>query len=120
MGAGKYIATLVACLALLSGALNQGAGAQDRSPRIYSTSFGAEEASISEHGLWINGHAVGLDWQDVSTKSGLAFGADVSGHAHFDDPTAILGGVWGPDQTAHAKVHTVKQGSNHIDEEVEI
>ena len=120
MTAGRFIAILVAPLALLSGAQSQVAGAPDRSPRVHSTSFGADEVPISEHALWINGHAVGLDWKDVSTKSGLAFGADSSGHPHYDDPTAILSGVWGPNQTVQAKVHTVNQNINPVDEEVEI
>jgi hypothetical protein len=120
MTAGKFVVTLVAHLALFSGVQSQVAGAPDRGPRIYSTSFGADEVPISEGGLWINGRAVGLDWKDVSTKSGLAFGADSSGNPHYDDPTAILSGVWGPDQTVQAKVHTVNQNRKNVDEEVEI
>ena len=120
MTVGKLIATLVALLPLLSGCQRQVADAQDRSPRTYSTSFRADESAISEGGLWINGHAVGLDWKDVSTRSGLAFGNDPSGDPHYDDPTAIVSGVWGPDQTVQAKVHTVNQNSNHVYEEVEI
>jgi hypothetical protein len=120
MTAGKFIATLVAHVALLCGTQGQVARAQDRSPRVYSTSFRADESPISEGGLWINGHAVGLDWKDVTTVSGLAFGADSSGDPHYDDPTAILSGVWGPDQTVQAKVHTVNQNSDHVYEEVEI
>ena len=87
---------------------------------MYSTDFRADESAISEGGLWINGRAVGLDWKDVSTRSGLAFGNDPSGHPHYDDPTAILNGVWLPDQSVQAKVHTVNQNSDHIYEEVEI
>jgi hypothetical protein len=120
MTAGKCIATLVAHVALLSGTHGQVAGAQDRTARVYSTSFRADESPVSEGDLWINGHAVGLDWKDVSTVSGLAFGADSSGDPHYDDPTAILSGVWGPDQTVQAKVHTVNQSSDHVYEEVEI
>ena len=120
MTAGRLIATLVAHLALISGSQGQDAGTHDRSPRTYSTSFRADESAISEGGLWVNGYAVGLDWKDVSTKSGLAFGADSKGDPHYDDPTAILSGAWGPDQTVQAKVHTVNQNSNHVFEEVEI
>ena len=120
MTAGRFIATLVAHIALLSGAQGQVPGAPDRSPRVYATSFSADEVPVSEQGQWVNGRAVGLDWKDVSTRSGVAFGADASGHPHYDDPTAILSGVWGPNQTAQAKVHTVNQNSNHVYEEVEI
>lgn len=120
MTAGRLIATLVAHLALISGSLDQVASAQNRSPRTYSTSFQADESAISEAGLWINGRAVGIDWKDVSTRSGLAFGNDSSGHPHYDDPTAIVSGIWGPDQIVQAKVRTVNQNSNHVYEEVEI
>ena len=120
MTAGRFIATLVAHLALLSGVQGQVPGPPERRPRVYATSFGADEAPISEQGLWVNGRAVGLDWNDVSTKSGMAFGADASGHPRYDDPTAILSGVWGPNQTVQAKVHTVNQNSNKVYEEVEI
>ena len=120
MSAEKSIATLVALLMLLSGCQRQVASAPDQSPRMYSTDFRADESAISEGGLWINGRAVGLDWKDVSTRSGLAFGNDPSGHPHYDDPTAILNGVWLPDQSVQAKVHTVNQNSDHIYEEVEI
>ena len=45
----------------------------------YSTSFPLTETPISEGGNWINGQTVGLDWKNVNTKPGLAYGADASG-----------------------------------------
>jgi hypothetical protein len=84
----------------------------------YTTNFPLTENPLSENGHWINGKANGLDWADVSTTPGLAFGTE-SGSSGYDDSTAILAGSWGPDQTVQATVHTVNQNDN-IWEEVEI
>jgi hypothetical protein len=110
---GRLVAALVVQFALLAAAQNKG-------PRTYTTSFQADENPISEGGQWTNGQADGLDWKNVRTKSGLAFGADDSGDPHFADPTAVLTGEWAPNQTAQAKVYTVNQGVRNVDEEVEI
>jgi hypothetical protein len=84
----------------------------------YRTDFPLTENPLSENGNWINGKANGLDWADVRTTPGLAFGTE-SGSSGYDDSTAILAGNWGPDQTVQAAVHTVNQNDN-IWEEVEI
>jgi chitodextrinase len=86
--------------------------------RPYTTNFPLNENPISEGGNWINGHTVGLDWADISTSSGLAMGTQ-SGFGGYDDSTALLTGVWGPDQTAEATVRTTNQNSGAY-EEVEI
>jgi hypothetical protein len=75
--------------------------------RTYSTSFPLTENPISEHGNWISGQAVGLDWHDVSTTPGLAIGHQ-SGSS-YTDGTALLTGAWGPTQTVQAVVHTFNQ-----------
>ena len=108
----KLLATIVLGLALFSAV-----GAQ--SPNSYSTNFPATENPISEGGRWINGQAVGLDWKDVRTSVGLAYGADASGNPNFNDPTAILSGTWGPNQTVQATVHSVNQRGGNTFEEVE-
>lgn len=41
----------------------------------FQTSFTATEDPISESGKWVNGLAVGLDWNNVKTASGNAFGS---------------------------------------------
>ena len=41
----------------------------------YATRFQLDEAPISEGGRWINGGKDGLDWFDVITKNGVAYGA---------------------------------------------
>ncbi|PYX51407.1 MAG: ATP-dependent DNA ligase, partial [Acidobacteria bacterium] len=84
----------------------------------YTTNFSLTENPISEAGKWINGKATGLDWADVRTTPGLAFGAQTA-TAINDDSTAVLTGTWGPDQTAQATVFTINQNST-IFEEVEL
>ena len=71
--------------------------------RSYSTTFPLAKPRLSEGGIWINGGVAGADlWGDIQTKPGLAFG--VSEPTKYGDPTAILKGAWGPDQTAQATV----------------
>ena len=84
----------------------------------YTTNFSETEYPISEKAHWINGKTTGLDWADIRTLKGLAFGLE-SGTTGYDDSTALLTGEWGPDQSAEAKVHTVNQ-SEKIYEEVEL
>jgi len=89
-------------------------------PRTYATTFPRTENPISEGARWTNGKTHGLDWADVRTKTGLAFGTE-SGSSGYDDSTALLTGHWGPDQTVEAKVHSVNpQASDKVWEEVEI
>jgi hypothetical protein len=85
----------------------------------YKTSFSATENPISEAGKWINGGTTGLDWANVQTTPGLAFGTNVSGAPPYNDSTAVLAGTWGSNQTAQATVYTVNQTSA-IQEEVEL
>ena len=108
----KLLPTIVLGLAFFSAT-----GAQ--APHSYSTNFPATENPISEGGRWINGQAAGLDWKDVRTSVGLAYGADASGNPNYNDPTAILSGTWGPNQTVQATVHSVNQRGGNTFEEVE-
>jgi len=59
--------------------------------RSYSTRFEHDEDPISEGGKWINGGQDGLDWYNVITKNGAAYGA-MSREA-YTDPTALLAGT---------------------------
>ncbi len=86
------------------------------STRLYTTSFPNTENPISEGGNWTNGLTNGLDWADVRTTPGLAFGTDVVG---YGDSTAIVSGSWGPDQMVQATVHSVNPTDN-LFEEVEL
>ncbi|HLQ76127.1 MAG TPA: hypothetical protein VK210_02170 [Terriglobia bacterium] len=86
----------------------------------YSTNFSVIEDPLSEGGNWINGRKDGLDWADVRTGSGIAFGTQ-SGLGGYDDSTAVLGGAWGPTQTVTATIHAKNQpSSNTVFEEVEL
>lgn len=72
----------------------------------YSTNFPLTENPVSEGGNWAGGStAGGTLWGNVQTTPGLAFG--VSEPTQFGDPTAILTGTWGPDQTVQAMVSIV-------------
>ncbi|MDR3692863.1 MAG: hypothetical protein P4L46_26015 [Fimbriimonas sp.] len=95
-----------------------GGGSAPAGLRTYSTAFPATENPVDQHGVWINGHREGLDWCDVATTHGLARGTE-SGNVQYDDSTALLAGVWKPDQGAEATVHSVNQTSTAY-EEVEL
>ena len=84
----------------------------------YETQFSIAENPISEKKVWINGRAVGIEWADVQSRPGLAFGAE-SGKGKYRDATAILAGAWSPNQSVQATVHSVNQ-NNKIYEEVEL
>ena len=69
----------------------------------YSTTFALTENPISEAGHWVNGQAVGLDWKNVQTINGQAYGTQSNGG--YDDSTAVLAGTWAADQAAQATVY---------------
>ena len=91
--------------------------------RSYTTNFPLSENPLSEGGTWTNGQKDGLDWANVQTTSGFAFGTESGGTRpapqKYDDSTALLTGAWGPDQTAQATVRAVNQ-NDKIYEEVEL
>jgi hypothetical protein len=86
----------------------------------YSTSFESDENPISEGGRWLNGRSDGVDWIDVIVNNGVAYGAvsrngmserraeqgnldadeESAPEGDYDDPTAVLSGVWGRNQHA--------------------
>ncbi len=91
----------------------------------YSTNFPRAENPISEGGHWSNGQKDGLDWADVRTRPGLAYGLEIGGlrpePQKYDDAAALLTGTWGPNQTVQATVHSVNQNqSDKVWEEVEL
>ena len=85
--------------------------------RSYSTHFPLDEAPISESGMWINGATDGMDWHDVITENGVAHGAVSTGR--YTDPTALLTGAWGQNQTVKALVYSKNQTERYY-QEVEI
>ena len=84
----------------------------------YTTNFALAENPISEGRKWINGETTGLNWANVRTTPGLAFGTETD-TVNYDDSTAILAGAWSANQMAQAQVHTVNQTSS-VFEEVEL
>ena len=83
----------------------------------YSTNFDLTENPISEGGKWQNGAATALDWKNVRTSGGIAFGTQ-TGNDKFLDSTALLTGTWDPNQSVSGVVHTVNQ-SGSVSQEVE-
>ena len=91
----------------------------------YATTFSRAENPISEGGKWMNGRADGLDWTDVRTTPGFAFGTEIGGNRpdpqKYDDSTALLKGVWGPNQTVEATVRSLNPNQDgKVWEEVEL
>ncbi len=78
--------------------------------QTYTTHFPLTENPISEGGKWINGGVVGLDWTNVQTTPGFAFGTmpGTAGSPGFADSWALLSGTWGPDQTAQATINDLE------------
>jgi hypothetical protein len=98
---------------------------EGRLVRSYSTRFESDEEPISEGGLWLNGRRDGIDWCDVLTRNGVAYGevsrmnsaerraeqafdgasagAGVQ-EGDYDDPAAVLTGSWGRNQAVRAMV----------------
>ena len=109
--------------------------------RSYRTSFELDEHSISEGGMWLNGKKDGIDWADVITRSGRAYGSvtrmavaerraeqttlgagggeGTVPEGDYDDPTAVLTGGWGRNQHVKARVFS-KNPTNQYFQEVEI
>lgn len=87
------------------------------SVRSYSTHFPLSEDPISEGGKWSNGANDGIDWYNVITKNGVAYGAVTKGE--YTDPTALLTGAWGKNQIVKAKVLSRNQTEKYY-QEVEI
>jgi hypothetical protein len=108
--------------------------------RSYRTNFEKDEEPISEGGLWLNGRRDGIDWCDVLTRNGVAYGevsrmnsaerraeqafggatADASAQeGDYDDPAAVLTGTWGRNQAARATVYS-RNPTDEYFQEVEI
>jgi hypothetical protein len=109
--------------------------------RSYRTRFRQDEDPLSEGGIWVNGRKDGLDWVDVKVRSGVAYGAvsrmtaaerrvqqgnlepgtsaPTAAEGDYDDPTAVLGGAWGGNQHARARVFSRNQTEDYF-QEVEI
>lgn len=77
----------------------------------FRTTFPNAENPISEGGVWLNGQTDGIDWANVRTTPGFAFGLEIGGHRKppvmYDDATALLKGNWGPNQTVQATIRSL-------------
>jgi hypothetical protein len=70
----------------------------------YATTFDATETPISEGGRWTQqGHTSGVDWTDVRTGGGLAYGTQTDGEG-YDDSIALLSG-FGANYRLRAVLH---------------
>jgi hypothetical protein len=92
-----------------------GGGPPGGGPTAYTTEFDLTESPLAEAGAWR--HA-GLDWTDVVTSGGLAYGTQM-GDRGFDDSYAYLAGVFPPNQSASATIH-LESGITAAYAEVEI
>lgn len=92
--------------------------------RRYATRFPRTQNPISEGGRWANGGADGIDWTDVRTTPGMAFGTmpgDAGYPQEYADSTAVLRGTWGPDQHVRATLRVLEPSqSSGVYEEVEL
>jgi hypothetical protein len=114
----KYIPSFFVLCFLTACSSNQAYRSYGRAQGTYNTTFPIAENSISEGGNWINGRDTGLDWANIQTVPGLSMGTQ-SGEVQYNDSTALVTGVWAPNQVAEAQVHSINQDDN-IFEEVEL
>jgi hypothetical protein len=101
--------------------------------RSYRTSFELDEPAISEGGFWLNGKKDGIDWADVISRNGRAYGSvtrmavaerrveqgNLEGslpEGDYDDPTAVLTGVWGKNQHAKGTVFSKHPTAEYFQE----
>jgi hypothetical protein len=78
----------------------------------YSTDFPATENPLSQGGRWVNGKAVGLDWNNLESATGKVYATVRSGlsGSRYDDSIAHLSksfGTYSPNQFAEATVYAV-------------
>ena len=81
----------------------------------YATSFRAAENPVSEGGRWWNGAADGVDWCNAQTSAGYVWGVGPC-TVEYADPTAILKGTWGADQTVEATARIGKTDARYYQE----
>jgi hypothetical protein len=86
----------------------------------FTTNFSATESPISEGGNWTvpSQKGAGSLWGDVQTASGMAYG--VSQPTVYGDPTAIVTGNWGADQSVTGIVRIPTTPGGNCCNEVEL
>jgi hypothetical protein len=85
----------------------------------YTTNFPLTENPISDGGKWTNGGVTGLDWSNIRTTRGKAYGTQ-AGSAGTNDSTAIVTGSWGPTQTVQGAYYRSTPYDSGTYEEVEL
>ena len=94
-----------------SGSINGSTGltVTASAPGSYTTNFPLTENPISEDGNWTNGGCCGNSslWGNIQTTPGEVFG--VSEPTTYGDPTAIVNGTWGSNQTITVTVKITSQ-----------
>jgi hypothetical protein len=97
-----------------------GAPASSTYSRDFSTL--ANQNPISDGGAWTSlGRLLGVDWDDVAVTNGVAHGVYVNSQLRqYADPTALLGGVWSPNQEAEAVIKGVDAIPAGCNQEVEL
>jgi hypothetical protein len=85
----------------------------------YATNFPLTENPISEGGRWLNGLTNGIDWTDIVTVSGEAYGTNPGSGTGYNDSTAVVTGTWLPNQYASGVVH-IGTITNSYYQEVEL
>jgi hypothetical protein len=97
-----------------------GAPASSTYSRDFSTL--ANQSPISDGGAWTSlGRLLGVDWDDVAVTNGVAHGVYVNSQLRqYADPTALLGGVWSPNQEAEAVIKGVDAIPAGCNQEVEL
>jgi hypothetical protein len=114
--------------------------AQRVAVRSYSTDFELDETPISDRGMWLNGRKDGIDWADVVSHGGVAYGGETRMQAaerraeqgnlaeaddaadpvgDYDDPTAVLSGEWGRNtarvaSTARTRLRSTSRRSRSV------
>jgi hypothetical protein len=105
--------------------------------RSYTTDFQLDENPISENGMWLNGRTDGVDWADVVSGDGVAYGGETrmdnaerraeQGNlapsddeaepvGDYDDPTAVLAGEWGRNQHGKGRVYSKNPTDDYFQE----
>lgn len=84
----------------------------------FSSSFPLTENPLSSV-LWLNGLTDGVDWQNMRSTPGLAFGTQSGNSGTFDDSTAILKGAWLQNTTITTTCHSINQQGGNCYCEVE-
>jgi hypothetical protein len=83
---------------------------QTRIYQNYWTHLPLTENPVSQGSQWLNGAVDGLDWNDCYTTKNFIGGVGTKS-TQYADPTAILKGTWGANQTMQGVVKNSFSGS---------